>query len=60
MKHRAHRHLQLSLKLATQAPIPVPLERDEELILALVDLLIDAIATLNVPETDSERSRDER
>ena len=61
MKHRANRHLQLSLRLAAQAPTAIPVERDEELVLALVDLLMDAISTLNVPETDSERrSRDEQ
>jgi hypothetical protein len=60
MKHCANRHLQLSLRLAAQAPTAIPVERDEELVLALVDLLMDAISTLNVPETDSERSRDEQ
>jgi hypothetical protein len=38
----------------------IPVERDEELVLALVDLLMDAISTLNVPERDPQRSRDER
>jgi hypothetical protein len=38
----------------------IPVERDEELVLALVDLLMDAIATLNVSERDPQRRRDER
>jgi len=60
MKPRTNDHLQLSLRLADQVPMAIPVERDEELVLALVDLLMDAIATLNVSERDPQRRRDER
>ena len=58
MKPRTNGHLQLSLRHADQVSMAIPVERDEELVLAIVDLLMDAISTLN--ERDPQRSRDER
>ena len=58
MKRHSTRQVQLNLGLAAPPPAIVG-EKDEELVLALVDLLIDAIATIDAPERGPERS-DER
>lgn len=59
MTRRATRHLQLNLRLAAPAPTAITDEKDAELVLALVDLLMDAISTIDAPERMPERSRDE-
>ena len=59
MKRRSTRQVQLNLRLAAPPPAAIPGEKDEELVLALVDLLMDAISIIDAPERGPERS-DER
>jgi hypothetical protein len=51
--------VQLNLGLAAPPPATISGEKDEELVLALVDLLMDAIAIIDAPERGPEPS-DER
>jgi hypothetical protein len=59
MKGRSIRQVQLNLGLAAPPPATISGEKDEELVLALVDLLMDAIAIIDAPARGPEPS-DER
>ena len=56
MKAPGNRHLQLNLRLADPSPTMMAGEKNEELLLAIIDLLLDAIA----PERDEEPVPDRR
>lgn len=55
MKRRSTWQVQLNLGLAAPPPTAVPKQKDEELALALVDLLMDAISITDAPERVPER-----
>ena len=59
MEARKRRLLQLNLGLAVPTPTEITSEKDEELIRAIVDLLIEALSTTD-EVSDNERSRHER
>ena len=55
MKVPGNRHLQLNLRLANPSPTMVAGEKNEELLLAIIDLLLEAIATEDGVAPMSER-----
>jgi hypothetical protein len=55
MKAPGNRHLQLNLRLADPSPTMMPGEKNEELLLAIVDLLLEAIATESTVEPVPDR-----
>ena len=61
MKAPGNRHLQLNLRLADPSPTMVVGEKNEELLLAIIDLLLEAIATDGgvdpMPERRTEDAR---
>jgi hypothetical protein len=56
-----NRHLQLNLRLADPPPTAMAGEKNEELLLAIIDLLLDAVATEGgvdpVPDRRTEDAR---
>lgn len=58
MEPRKRRLLQLNLGLAVPVPTAITNEKDEELIRAIVDLLMEALSTDEV--SGNRRSRHER
>jgi hypothetical protein len=61
MKAPGNRHLQLNLRLGDLPPTMVAGEKNEELLLAIIDLLLEAIATDGdvdpMPERRTEDAR---
>jgi hypothetical protein len=60
MKGRAHRHVQLNLRLTDPPPAVVLAEKNEELSRALVDLLLEALTVEAATGQAGEGSDDER
>ncbi len=60
MEARKRRLLQLNLGLAVPTPTEITSEKDEELIRAIVDLLIEALSTTDEVSENERRSRHER
>jgi hypothetical protein len=51
MKAPENRHLQLNLRLTNASPTVMADEKNEELLLAIMDLLLEAIASDDGPES---------
>jgi hypothetical protein len=60
MKRRADRHLQLNLRLADPKLAVVPSHKHEELSRAIIDLLLEAVATDRAAEQAPDGSDHER
>ena len=55
MKAPGNRHVQLNLRLADPSPTMMAGDKNEELLLAIVDLLLEAIATESAVEPVPDR-----
>lgn len=60
MKRRADRHVQMNLRLADPKPAAVPADKHEELSRAIIDLLLEAIASDSPAERRPDGSDHER
>ena len=60
MKRRTDRNVQLNLRLADPKPAIVPADKREELSQAIIDLLLEAIATDSEAKQTPDRSNHER
>lgn len=61
MKAPGNRHQQLNLRLADPSPTMMAGEKNEELLLAIIDLLLEAIATEGgVDRAPDRRTEDAR